>query len=335
MSEYQYYEFQTVDHRLTAKEQAAISQLSSRVQLTPTRAIFLYNYGDFRHNPKQVLTKYFDVMFYIANWGTWQLIFRLPKGIVDPQWFQPYALDHCITVTQTSEYIILDLEINEEEGMSGWVEGEGWLSRLLPLRDELLQGDLRLLYLAWLRVAPTQTGYELEDDPVEPPIPPNLGKLSPALNTFVELVEMDPDFVAAAAQKSPLHQAISHPPLEEWLSNLSETERQEFLLKLVRREPNVDLQLINRLQALAGAERARPQATSGQRRLSELDELAQTVREKRIQKEKNAARKKRIKTLEALAPKEDHLWERVVELITLKQSRAYDEAVALLQDLGA
>jgi len=39
MSEYQYYEFQTVDRPLTTKEQAEIKKLSSRVQLTPTRAI--------------------------------------------------------------------------------------------------------------------------------------------------------------------------------------------------------------------------------------------------------------------------------------------------------
>ncbi|MGF1601640.1 MAG: hypothetical protein ACFCU8_06410 [Thermosynechococcaceae cyanobacterium] len=213
MSEYQYYEFQTVDRRLTAQEQAAINKLSSRVRLTPTQAIFLYNYGDFHHDPKQVLTKYFDVMLYLANWGTWQLIFRLPKTIVDPQWFQPYELEHCITVTQTSESIILDLQINEEEGIDGWVEGEGWLSRLLPLRDELLRGDLRLLYLTWLRVAPAHR-YELEDDPVEPPIPPNLGQLSPALDAFIDLVEMDPDFVTAAAQGSPRQQSTAEPPLE-------------------------------------------------------------------------------------------------------------------------
>jgi hypothetical protein len=61
MSEYQYYEFQTIDRPLTAKEQAEIKELSSRVQLTPNRAIFLYNYGDFRGDPEKVLTQYFDV----------------------------------------------------------------------------------------------------------------------------------------------------------------------------------------------------------------------------------------------------------------------------------
>ena len=56
MSEYQYYEFQTIDRPLTTAEQAEIKKLSSRVQLTPTQAIFLYNYGDFRGDAKKVLT---------------------------------------------------------------------------------------------------------------------------------------------------------------------------------------------------------------------------------------------------------------------------------------
>jgi hypothetical protein len=333
MSEYQYYEFQTVDRPLTTKEQAEIKKLSSRVQLTPTRAVFIYSHGDFRGNPEEVLTQYFDVMFYIANWGSWRLMFRFPKAIVDPNWFQPYDLPDAITITQTSKYIVLDIEINEEEGIQGWVEGEEWLPQLLPLRDDLLSGDLRLLYLVWLRVAPYLAGNALDDDPVEPPLPPNLSQLSQPLKAFMKLVELAPDWVAAAASESPRHQAPSAPPLENWLSALSEAERQEFLLKLVRREPHVDLQLINRLQEVAGAGRATPQCIPGQRRLSELKASADTLREKREHQERDAARKKRIQKLEALAPKEAQLWKRVEELIEFKQAKPYDEATALLKDL--
>ena len=62
MSEYQYYEFQTIDRPLTSKEQAEIRELSSRVKMTPTQAIFLYNYGSFHNKPEEVLTKYFDAI---------------------------------------------------------------------------------------------------------------------------------------------------------------------------------------------------------------------------------------------------------------------------------
>lgn len=333
MSEYQYYEFQAIDRPLTKKEQDEIRKLSSRVQLTPNQAIFLYHYGDFRGNSEKVLTEYFDMMFYIANWGTWQLIFRFPKAIVNPNWFQPYELEDTITVSTASKYVILDIHITEEEGIRGWVEGEGWLPRLLPLRDELLHGDLRLLYLVWLRTAPYLAENTLEDDPVEPPIPPNLDNLSDPLQAFVELVELDRDLVAAAAQASDRQKPIAEPPLENWLEELSAAEKQEFLLKLVRRELHVDLQLINRLKELAGAAQSMPRSNLGHRRLSELQEIAKTIREKRHQQEQNAAIKKRLKELEALAPREAQTWKRVVELIELKQAKPYDEATALLIDL--
>ena len=333
MSEYQYYEFQTIDRPLTADEQAEIKQLSSRVQLTPNRAVFLYNFGSFRGDPERVLTEYFDVMFYIANWGTWRLMFRFPQGILDPTCFQPYDLPDVVTITQTSKSIVLDIEIHEEEGIGGWVEGEGWLSRLLPLRDALLSGDLRLLYLVWLRVAPALAGDVLDEDPVEPPIPPNLSQLSQPLKAFVELVDLDPDWIAAAAQASSSAQAPTEAPLENWLSALSAAERQDFLLKLVRREPHVDLQLIHRLKELAGAERPVFPSSAGQRRLSELEAIADVLRTTREQNERNAARKKRIQYLKSLAPKEAQTWKRVAELIDLKQAKPYDEATALLKDL--
>lgn len=220
-------------------------------------------------------------------------MFRFPKASVNLSEFEPYVLPDAITITPTSKYVVLDIEINQEEGIGGWVEGKGWLPRLLPLRDELLNGDVRLLYLVWLRVASYLSGDVLEDDPIEPPILPNLDQLSPALKTFIELVELDVDRVAAAAQASPHHQASPDAPLENWLPALSEVERQAFLLKLVRREPHVDLQLINRLRELAGEARSMPQsALEGRRRLSEMEAIAKIIRENRQRKEQNAARKK-------------------------------------------
>jgi hypothetical protein len=62
MSEYQYYEFLAIDRPLTAQQQAAIRQLSSRVQLSSTSVVFTYSYSDFRGQPLDVLAKHFDAM---------------------------------------------------------------------------------------------------------------------------------------------------------------------------------------------------------------------------------------------------------------------------------
>ncbi|USR91633.1 hypothetical protein NEA10_02585 [Phormidium yuhuli AB48] len=333
MSEYQYYEFQSLDRPLTRQEQKTLQALSSRAQVTPHGATFLYNYSDFRGDPETLVAKYFDAMLYLANWGTWQVMFRLPKALVDPEWFKPYEIEDAITVSTTADYLILNIHIQDDEGMVNWIEGEGWLPKLLPLRDDLLAGDLRLLYLAGLRAYVSAMTYS-DEDPIEPPLPPNLKTLTPALKTFVEFVELNPDLVTAAAEASPGYKAASTPSLEEMLPRLTEAERDDFLLKLLRQEPHVDRQLMNRLKELAGATSAPPPAAEQKRRhFSQLVALSEEMKATRKQQENEAAQRKRQKDLEALAPKVETTWERVLYLIGRKQGYAYDEATDLLRDL--
>ncbi|MEG4048393.1 hypothetical protein [Microcoleus sp. Pol17_C1] len=177
MSEYQYYEFQTIDRPLTKAEQQAVSLLSSRVQLSSTLAIFTYSYGDFRGDPKELLVQYFDAMFYMANWGTLQLMFRFPKALIDVERMQKYCVEYQIVVSEINNFVILEISIDDDEGF-GWIEGEGNLSSLIGLRQEILQGDYRLLYLAWLKAISYLDIDELNEEELEPPVPPELGKLS-------------------------------------------------------------------------------------------------------------------------------------------------------------
>lgn len=52
MSEYQYCEWQTVDRLLTDSEQAAVSNLSSHIDVTASQAVVTYDWGDFKHDPR-------------------------------------------------------------------------------------------------------------------------------------------------------------------------------------------------------------------------------------------------------------------------------------------
>jgi hypothetical protein len=60
MSEYQYYEWLCIDRPLTAAEQSAVDRLSSHIEASATGASVEYNWGDFKHDPLQVLARYFD-----------------------------------------------------------------------------------------------------------------------------------------------------------------------------------------------------------------------------------------------------------------------------------
>jgi hypothetical protein len=203
VSEYQYYEFQALDHPLTHEAQAEMQSLSSRVQLTATSASFVYNYSDFPGNSYILLAEYFDAMLYITNWGTRQLMFRFPASAIPDDVIRAYQYADSMDWSTVDEYIILNIEFNPEGGGDGeWVEGQGILPGIVQIRDDILRGDYRSLYLAWLKFAHYELDVlEEDEDLTEPPVPPNLQSLSPALRNFVDFFEIDLDWVAAAAAK--------------------------------------------------------------------------------------------------------------------------------------
>jgi hypothetical protein len=84
VSEYQYYEFTAVDRPLTIREQAELRSLSTRADITATSFVNTYEWGDFKGDPRQLMERYFDAHLYLANWGTRQLMLRLPKRVLDP-----------------------------------------------------------------------------------------------------------------------------------------------------------------------------------------------------------------------------------------------------------
>lgn len=146
MSEYQYYEFCRINRPLSSEARQVMQSLSSRAQVTTHGAVYVYNYGDFRGNPKQLLLNYFDVFFYISNFGTVQLMFHYPKGQVDSDHLKKYAIEDSIACEVVKSSVLLTIDLTNEEGF-GWTEGEGLLPDLLPLYDEIKKGDDQFLRL--------------------------------------------------------------------------------------------------------------------------------------------------------------------------------------------
>ena len=81
---------------MTSEERKEMAALSSRVQITSHGASYVYNYGDFRGDPKQLLLKYFDVFFYISNFGTLQLMFKYPVQQIAAEELDKYCIKHVI-----------------------------------------------------------------------------------------------------------------------------------------------------------------------------------------------------------------------------------------------
>lgn len=329
--EYQYYEFQAIDRPLTKAEQDYVQSLSSRVRLTATSAVFTYSYGDFRGSPLSVLERCFDALLYMANWGSRQLAFRFPKSAINVSELKPYCVDGIIEVTAAAKYVILNIEIHPEEG-DRWVEdNNNWLSTLISIRQSILQGDYRFLYLAWLQAAAVSP--HSEKDIPEPPVPPNLKKLSASLQSFTDWLEIDSDLIAAAAQVSQTQKERKE-PFESWVKALSDKEKTKLLLDIVTGNSAIASQLQARLrQKFAQAPEISSIAENSQRRFSELLTLSEAQRSKRQEKEKATATAKRHQYLEALKPQQSRIWKTIEDLIARKQAQPYQQAIQHLIDL--
>lgn len=336
MSEYQYYEFQALDRRLTEPEQQYIHTLSSRVQLTPTQAIFVYNYADFRGDPQKVLEKCFDAMLYMANWGSRQLMFRFPKDAVDVPALKKYVYDSgedVVALSTTGAHVILNISTTNDD-LADWIDsGEGNLSRLVALREDIMRGDYRALYLAWLNAARWAIEFsEEEDELYEPPVPPNLKNLSAPLRHFVEFFALDEDLIDTGAEASLSGQQAAA-DLEGKIGDLPESVRNDLLCQVLRGEARVDLELKRRLRELLPAAPALPQPGAPARTITQIVEAAEALACRREEEEKRKTEAARVRRLKALIPQEPGLWQQVYALIAQKKTAAYEDAIKILVQL--
>jgi len=241
MSEYQFYEFRAIAKPLTSAQQAEVRRHSSRATISATSFVNEYNWGDFGGSVEELMTDYFDVHVYWANWNTHIFSVRLPHGVLDPTMVACFIDDDStLEVDEVATGVILTFRYAPEDA---WDEPEwdrDWMADLITIYHDLIRGDLRSLYIAWLAGMSRACWYDEEelDQIPEPPVPANLGELSPALFSLAEFMNLDDDWLDAAVKG-----AGSAPPrpsvdpmdgLEDWLAQLPEPEKNQALLKVLR-----------------------------------------------------------------------------------------------------
>jgi hypothetical protein len=134
---------------LDARQQAEVRALSTRARVTATSFANEYHWGNFRGDPPKMMERYYDAHLYLTNWGTHQVMLRLPGMLLSLQVAGQYCIDPHVAAWACGEHLILDLTSEDESG--DWIEGaEDSLRAIVGVRAELAAGDLRPLYLAWL-----------------------------------------------------------------------------------------------------------------------------------------------------------------------------------------
>ncbi len=339
MSEYQYYEWQRLEGPLTLAEQNAVDALSSHIEVSSMQASVSYNWGDFKHNPIKILAKHFDAYLYFANWGSYDLAFSFPKGLIDADALDVYFDEDHVNITVVEDRLILKFEKQDEEGYCGDYEEQGYLSTLSRLRDDIIQGDYRVLYIAWLNAMAERSSWyeEDENDPdnfykdPEPPIPAGLKELTLPLRTFVDAFEIDPFLISAAAERSPGLLPLRKTAFDSAINNLSRQEANDFLIKIVNAEPGAVAALRKKLRSFE------KQVYKTQVKPRTIGELLKRAKElKEIEKKRTAekARKNHIARMKKLEKEEDQLWLSVERILAGgAKAKLYDEATEVLEKL--
>jgi hypothetical protein len=342
MSEYQYYEFLAIDRPLTAEETEALRALSTRANITPVSLTNEYNWGDFKGDSGKLMQRYFDAHVYVANWMTAIFMVRLPIDTLSKETAKAmevaYMLD--FKTTQTHWIITWSLEESENYDRFGMEDGRGWMARLAPLRDELLRGDIRSLYIGWLAAV---TGEMMDDHDMEPLSVNGLGNLTPSQNALAEFLEVDPDLLAGAGIDSSAAQVeeISQKEMDEWIEGLPKGEVKAVMKQLLegkgqQAERTLKHSFMAWWRGLQSDKAEAPRRTVGElRRNAEKVEKIHLEQRKRDRIQRKSQRQKEreayLKTLSKNFPK---MWKLVQQTVKRGSGLAYDEACRSIVDIS-
>ena len=207
MSEYQIVAFRAIDGPVSKANLEYMERQSSRAEITPWSFENEYNYGSFRGNAEEMLRRGYDLHLHYANYGTRGMLIRLPSGLPNAKAAAPYLDGESLRFEKDKKGPggILRIEpYLEPDDLDDLWEIDELVERLLPLRAEIIAGDLRPLYIAHL--AATYDSYQDDDDdekPTEGPVPAGLNKLTDAQLALAELYGVGESLLAAAARGCP------------------------------------------------------------------------------------------------------------------------------------
>jgi hypothetical protein len=335
MSEFQRIAFRAVDGPVSAKNLEFMEQQSTRAEITPWSFDNEYHYGDFRGNALEMLRRGYDLHLHYANFGVRKLLIRLPHGLPDAQAAKPYLSEDLVQFVRDKQgpggSLCIDPYFEPGELEELW-EIDEIIDRLIPLRAEILDGDLRPLYLAHLAVA--CDGNHDPQESKEAPVPAGLKKLTDAQRALAKLYGLGDSLIAAAAQASaPLaEKGDAQGQCAEWLRGQPAAVKDAWLAQWM-----IDPNSAARRDILAEFRKARKApadpAVRRDRTIAELQATTKEIQDESRRKSAAKAARDRTKRLAEMAANPDQTLNQTERLVTQGTRKAYDEIATLLADL--
>ncbi len=335
MSEYQYVAFRAIDQQVGASNLEFMRKQSSRADITPWSFENEYHFGEFAGNVNEMMRRGYDIHLHYANYGIRKLLIRLPHGLPGGKESKPY-----ITV-DTLRYIpdkqgtggILCIQPYVEPGdQEDLWELEDLLNRLVAIRAEILNGDLRPLYLAHLAVASDDE--HAPDETHEAPVPAGLGKLTNAQSALAEFFGIKAPLISAAAQDAPPLEARGdqRDQQAEWIRIQPQSVKDAWLSELMGDPQSTVVGRIRSEFQKSQKTPTWPTVHSG-RTIAELQAIATEIEQKTIQRSIEKAACEKAKRLAAMAENPSQTLRETEDLVKNRSTTHYAKAAQLLAEL--
>ena len=335
MSEFQYIGFRAAEKPVSNKDLEYMRQQSSRAEITPWTFDNEYHYGDFHGDALTMLRRGYDIHLHYANFGIRKLLIRLPHNLPDTPGASPYFAKDGLQFLKDKQGQggILSISPYHEPGD----QDELWnvneiLDRLVPLRAEILEGDLRPLYLAHL--AMMSDGEHDPEETTEGPVPAGLGNLTAAQRALAELFGLSDALIAAAAEGNP-EQPVQEDPgklYAGWLQSLPQATKDAWLLEWL-----ADAHSSARSDMLAEFRKSRPMAAwptvQRDRTIAELETAAEDIHKNAVRKAAEKAAQQRAKRLADMAADPAPTLRETERLVKLRSRESYVAIATLLKEL--
>jgi hypothetical protein len=217
------------------------------------------------------------------------------------------------------------------------------LDATVELRNRLLAGDLRALYVMWICAAFSE-GAELSEV-IEPPVPGGLPELVEPYSALLEFFGLDPLLLLAASEGAPASPEVQTQDRRFllWVQGLTDLEAKQLLRKFLAEDATaVQAETIAAIRQ-AGDSPQWPAASLG-RSLEQLQDRTELLRAEHAAKErekceaaaKRAAAERERQRLDRMKEmvKQPQRWLREAErLVKARGTANYQAAAAILADL--
>ena len=346
MSEFQIVKFRSIDRPLSDKQLEFMERQSSRAEFTKWEFKVEYHYSSFRGDVDGMLRNGYDVFLTYSNYGCREIRMRLPGGLPFAKnvWSKYISAEGLTwSADKSGKAGILTLAPYLEEAYDPVWEFDDYLDATAKLREILIAGDLRALYVLWLCNAMSSN---VDDEAViEPPVPHGLANLPDEAADLLAFFEADPLLVDAAAIGIPAFNAqrSQGDALNAWLTKLADARRDEIIQRLLSEDPvAVKAELLSEIRDSHQTPSWPVEPPT--RTVAQLLQLCESLRQKEDEKEKKQAaakakreadkaeKQRQARMVEMQSTPE--LWlKKASKLVEDRGTDNYREAASILADL--